>query len=80
MAFDGEVVGANGSAGSGSMSVYASGGGFGALDYSGWPGSGGGNRAEAVRLFRLAAGCACTTEAQEAAKVLGWIFNTGQYG
>lgn len=78
MAFDGEVVGMNGSAGSGSMPMYSTATG-GALDYSGWAGSGGGNRPEAVRLFRLAAGCVCT-EAQEAAQVLGWIFNTGQYG
>ncbi|KAG2442863.1 hypothetical protein HXX76_002942 [Chlamydomonas incerta] len=34
-----------------------------------------GDRSEAVRLFRLAEGCGCT----EAAAVLGWLYNTGQY-
>eukprot|EP00198_Chlamydomonas_reinhardtii_P013999 XP_001703336.1 predicted protein [Chlamydomonas reinhardtii] len=34
-----------------------------------------GDRSEAVRLFRLAEGCGCN----EAAAVLGWLYNTGQY-
>lgn len=34
------------------------------------------NKEEAVRMFKVAA----RYSSQEAAEVLGWIFNTGQYG
>ena len=39
----------------------------------GW---GSADRTEAVRMFGLAACCGCF----EAEEVLGWVYNTGQYG